>query len=456
MKKNTDILIIGGGPAGVVSAITSRKNYPSKKVMLIRKEKKAIVPCGIPYVFDRLKSVDENIMSDQPLLDNEVDLIIEEVEEIKADERFILLKNGDEIVYEKLILALGSKADIIPIPGADKKGIWLVKKDYDYLKALRESVLKSKKVAIVGGGFIGVEFAEELSRIKELEVSIIEKADHCLNTNFDEEFSQKVEERLKKSGVKIITGKTIKMIGGDEKVEYLEFEDQEKMPVDLIIFSIGAKPNIELAKKSGIEISKEGSIITDEYLRTNLSDIFAVGDCSQSKDFIMDKNISIMLASVAANEGRIAASNLYHLELLKENKGTLGVFSTSICGLTLGVAGLTESRAKEQKIDYITGESEVVNRHPGVLPGAEKIKTKLIFSKSCENLLLGGEVMGPESAGEILNIIALAIQKKASVFDFNTWQIATHPLLTPPPTAYHLIAAAQSALMKINKVKTVE
>ena len=80
MKKNTDILIIGGGPGGVVSAITSKKNYPSKKVMLIRKEEKAIIPCGIPYVFNRLKSVDENIMSDQPLLDNEVDLVIEEVE----------------------------------------------------------------------------------------------------------------------------------------------------------------------------------------------------------------------------------------------------------------------------------------------------------------------------------------------------------------------------------------
>jgi NADPH-dependent 2,4-dienoyl-CoA reductase/sulfur reductase-like enzyme len=447
----TDILIIGGGPAGVVAAITAKKHYPSKQVTLVRKEEKTVIPCGIPYIFNRLDSVDKNLMSDQPLLDNKIDLIIGEVIEIKPKEKQIILKNGDVFDYDKLILALGSAPQLIPIPGIEKEGVWLVKKDYEYLKKLREAVLKSKNIVIIGGGFIGVEFAEELTGIKNLNIGIIEKLDHCLVTNFDEEFALAAEEKLKNSGIKIFTGKTIKEIGGKEKVEYVELDSGEKLPVDLVILSIGARPNINLAQKTGIKTEEKGGIIVDEYMRTNVPDIFAVGDCAQTKDFITNKNIPIMLASVAATEARIAANNLYQIELIRENKGTVGVFSTFIGGLALGVAGLTEKRVKEEKIDYLIGEAEAPNHHPASLPRTEKIKVKLIFSKSSENLLLGGEIMGPVSIGEMLNILAMAIQQKTSLFDFNTWQIATHPLLTSAPTVYPIITAAQNAMLKIKK-----
>jgi len=200
-----------------------------------------------------------------------------------------------------------------------------------------------------------------------------------------------------------------------------------------------------------VQIEEKGGIMVDEYMRTSVLDIFAIGDCAQTKDFITGKNIPIMLASVATSEARIAASNLYQIGLIRENKGTVGVFSTFVDGLTLAVAGLTEKRAQEEGFDYLIGEAEAPNRHPATLPGAKKIKVKLIFAKSSENLLLGGEIMGPESVGEMLNILAMAIQQKTSLFDFNTWQIATHPLLTAAPTVYPIIAAAQSAMLKIKK-----
>ena len=445
----TDILIIGGGPAGVVAGITAKKHYPSKQVTLVRKEEKTVIPCGIPYIFNRLDSVDKNLMPDQPLLDNKINLVIGEIIEAKPKEKQIILENGDVFDYDKLILALGSTSQLIPIPGIEKEGVWLVKKDYEYLKKFREVVLKSKNVIIIGGGFIGVEFAEELSGIKNLNISIIEKLDYCLVTNFDEEFALAAEEKLKNRGIKIFTGKTIKEIGGKEKAEYVKLDSGEKLASDLIILSIGARPNIELAQKAGVKIEEKGGISVDEYLKTNIPDIFAIGDCAQTKDFITNKNIPIMLASVAATEARIAANNLYQIELIRGNKGTIGDFSTFIDGLALGVAGLTEKRAKEEKIDYLIGEAEAPNHHPTSLPGAEKIKVKLIFSKSSENLLLGGEIMGPESVGEMLNILSLAIQQKTSLFDFNTWQIATHPLLTSAPTVYPIIAAAQNAMLKI-------
>jgi NADPH-dependent 2,4-dienoyl-CoA reductase/sulfur reductase-like enzyme len=447
----TDILIIGGGPAGVVAANTAKKHYPEKQVTLVRKEEKTVIPCGIPYIFNRLDSVDKDLMSDQPMLDNKINLIIKEVAEIKPKEKQIVLKDGDALEYDKLILALGSAPQLVPVPGIEKSGVWLVKKDYEYLKNLRKAVLESKNIVIIGGGFIGVEFAEELSSIKNLNISIVEKLDHCLATNFDEEFILAAEEKLKNTGIKIFTGKTIKEIGGKESVEYVELDSGEKLPADLVILSIGAKPNINLAQKSGIKIEEKGGITVDEYMKTSVPDVFAIGDCAQTKDFFTNKNIPLMLASIAATEARIAANNLYQIELVRENKGTIGVFSTFINGLALGVAGLTEKRAKEQSVDCLIGEAEAPNHHPGTLPGTGKIKVKLIFSNSSEKLLIGGEIIGPESVGEMLNILAMAIQQKTSVFDFNTWQIATHPLLTAAPTIYPLIVAAQNAMLKINK-----
>ena len=447
----TDILIIGGGPAGVVAAITAKKNYPSKQITLIRKEEKSIIPCAIPYIFNRLNSVEQNLISDQPLLDNKINLVIEEVMEIKPKEKQVILKKGDVFEYDKLILALGSVSQLIPIPGIEKEGVWIVKKDYEYLKKFREAVLKSKNIVIIGGGFIGVEFAEELSNIEGLNISIVEMLPHCLITNFDEEYTIAAEEKIKGKGVKIYTDRTVKEISGDQKTEYVKLDNGKTLPADMVILSIGARPNIGLAKEAGIKTEEKGGIWVDEYLRTSEPDIFAVGDCAQTKDFITGKNILIMLASLATSEARIAASNLYQLQLIKENKGTVGAFSTFIDGLVIGTAGLTEERAKEENLDYLIGEAEAPNRHPATLPGAEKIKVKLIFSKLSENLLLGGEIMGPESVGEMLNILAMAIQQKTSFFDFNTWQIATHPLLTSAPTVYPLIIAAQNAMLKTRK-----
>jgi len=273
--------------------------------------------------------------------------------------------------------------------------------------------------------------------------------DHCLTTNFDLEFATAAEEKIKAKGVKLYTKKAVKEIVGDQQVAGVVLDNGEKLSADLVILSIGAKPNVDLAKKAGIQIEKEGAIWVDEYLKTNLPDIFAIGDCAQTKDFITSKNIPIMLASVAASEARIAANNLYQLQLIRENKGTVGVFVTYIDNLALGAVGLTEKRAKEEAFDCLIGEAEAPNQHPATLAGTENIKVKLIFAKSSEGLLLGGEIMGPKSAGEMLNILAMAIQQQASIFDFNTWQIATHPLLTSAPTIYPIITAAQNALAKL-------
>jgi len=445
----TDILIIGGGPAGVTCALTARKNYPDKEIVLVRDREKSIIPCGIPYIFNRLNSAEDDILPDRILEDNDIKLLIQKAVEILIDNKKVRFDNGEEIEYEKLVLATGSEPVFIPIKGVDKKGVFVIKKDLNYLKELREAVLEARNIVIIGGGFIGVEVAEEISRIKGKNISIVERASHCLETNFDEEFTKVVEEKLKEKGVKLYTGKVVEEIEGRKKVEYVRLDTKEKLPCDLVLLSIGARPNIQLAKTAGIKVVERGGIWVDEYLRTNIGDIFAVGDCAQTKDFFTRKDVPIMLASTACHEARIAGSNLYKIQNLKENKGTLGAFSTSILGLGLGAAGMTEKIAKKEKFDYVVGKAKVVNRHPGKLPGAESIFIKLIFLAGSEGYLLGGEVMGPESIGETINIISLLIQQKMSAFDLQSLQISTHPLLTASPISYPLIVAAQDAIKKM-------
>lgn len=445
--RKTDILIIGGGPAGIVAAVTARKNNPTKKIVLVRDKERNIIPCGIPYISYRLDSVEKDSMPDEPLEANKIDLLIDKATKVDTTNKKVYFEKSKELTYKKLILATGSEATSIPIKGIDKKGVWHIKKDFEYLKKLRKAVLKSKNITILGGGFIGVEFAEELSSSKRLNIAIIEKEEHCLTPTFDEEFSVTVEEKLKEKGVKIYTNTMVEEIIGKNKVEFVKLKNK-KISADLVILSIGAKPKVNLAREAGIKLGKYGAIKVNKYMETNVKDVFAVGDCAETRSLLTKKYVPVMLASTACHEARIAAANLYKKENLLKNDGTLEVFSTFVNGLAIGKAGLNERRAREEGFDVVTGIGESPNHHPGTLPNTQHIKVKLVFSK-LSGKLMGGQIAGPESIGEMINILALAIQKGTTIYNMDTLQIATHPLLTAAPTVYPLITAAQSALIKI-------
>jgi len=154
-----------------------------------------------------------------------------------------------------------------------------------------------------------------------------------------------------------------------------------------------------------------------------------------------------MLASTATAEARIAGANLYRLKVVRENKGTIAIYSTYVDGLVLGSAGLTEQSAKKEGFEIIASSAETIDKHPGSLPGANKIKIKLIFSKH-SGILMGGQIAGGISAGEVINIIGMAIQKRVLMTELETLQMATHPYLTSAPTMYPIVIAAQNASAK--------
>jgi len=447
---NADVVVVGGGPAGIVAASTAKKYYPEKEVLLIRKVKNSVIPCGIPYMVASLKNPEDNRLGYESLGKNGIDTMVDEVIEIDRENKKIKVKSGEEIGYKKLVLAIGSKPISPPIEGIEKKGIFPIVKDLYYLKGMIEEIRKSKNILIVGGGFIGVEFADEISNLKDKNIFLVEIFPDLLLNSFDHEFGQMVSDKLKNKGVNVLTGVKVEKFIGDEKVEKVKLSNGEEITVDTVILGIGAKPNTEIAEKCGIEINSGKGIVVDEYMRTNDSDIFAVGDCAEKRDFFTRRTIPVMLASTATAEARVAGANLFSLKVVRENKGTIAIYSTYVSGFVLGSAGLTERTAKREGFEIVIGQTDGFDKHPSSLPGANKIRVKLIFSKH-SGIILGGQVAGGVSCGEIINTIGVSIQKRMSMTELETLQIATHPYLTSAPTLYPLVIAAQDAVGKIHR-----
>jgi len=448
MSKKVDILVVGAGPAGMVSAVTARRYYPDKNILVIKNVNNGCIPCGIPYMFSSLKNPQDNILGTDALTKNNIEVVVDEVSKIKRDKKSVETKKADEYIYEKLILAIGSLPVIPKIPGIDKKGVYPIYKDMDYLKACIEEIKKAKSVLIIGGGFIGVEFADEISKLQGLNVYLVEIFPRLLANSFDEDFSLLAEEKLQNKGVKLILNTKVIEILGKEKIEGVRFENGKELKVDTIILGIGAVPNTKLATDAGLDLGRGKGIWVDEYMRTTDPDIFAVGDCAGKRDFYTRRDIAVMLASTATAEARVAGANLYQLKVVRENKGTIAIYSTYVDGLVLGSAGLTQASAKKEGFEIIVGNTEGVDKHPKSLPGANKIKVKLIFSRQ-SGILMGGQVSGGISAGEIINVIGMAIQQRVSLTELETLQMATHPYLTAAPTMYPIVLAAQDALGKV-------
>ncbi len=442
--RKTQVLIIGGGPAGTVCALTARKYYPDRQITVVRDIANGVVPCGIPYMISSLKNPADNASSDKPLTDSGVETVIDRAVVIDRAGKSVRMESGEVFGYEKLVLAVGSAPIIPQLPGVNLPGIYPVKKELDYLLRMVEDLKERKRILVVGGGFIGIEFADELSRLSGCQVSLVEILPRLLANSFDPEFAELAEEKLKGNGVEVLTGTKVTGFTGDGRVEKALLANGEEREVDAVVLGLGARPNVNLAAAAGLVLKGQQGIWVDEYLRTVDPDIFAIGDCATKRDFYTRKGIAVMLASTATAEARVAGANLFKLKVIRENKGTIAIYSTYIDGLVLGSAGMSEDSARNEGFEISVGTAESMDQHPASMPKASKIRVKLIFSRGSE-IILGGQAAGGISAGEVINIIGMAIQKRDSRSELETLQMATHPWVTPPPTKYPLIAAAMRA-----------
>ncbi|MEA3522304.1 MAG: FAD-dependent oxidoreductase, partial [Campylobacterota bacterium] len=320
----TDILIIGGGPAALVTAATALENYPDKKITLIKQEEVGLVPCGIPYIFgETLGSSDKNAMPCGGPLADKITIVVDEVLSIDVKNKEILASQN-KINFEKLVLATGS------IPFVHKsfenalklENVFTIDKDKERIDKIVEYLKEKQKVIVIGTGFIGVEMATEL-RSSGKSVSIIGGKQHVLAGSFDEELALEAEDIMKEMAIDLVLGQhASNIIEENGKAVGVKLCDGTVIDGDVIILATGYQPNTSLAKEAGLKIARYGGVWVDEYMRTRDKDIFAVGDCCGRRDFITRDPSKVMLASTSASEARVAGNSLYKIKYLKGFSGT--------------------------------------------------------------------------------------------------------------------------------------
>jgi len=438
-----ELVIVGGSAGGVQASICAQKHHKLKDILVIRKESEVMVPCGIPYIYGTLGAVEKNIMPDSLL--GAAALKRGEVVGIDRKARTVHLRDAEEIGYRKLVLATGSSPVRPPVPGIDLKNVYLVRKDPEYLLALAEAMTRARHIVVVGGGFIGVEFADEC-RKRGLDVSIVELLEHCLQMVCPEELCLRAEEVLNERGINVITGNPVRAIGGNGSVEFVELRAGERIRCDVVIIGIGVSPNVSLAREAGLAIGPTHGIRVDEFQRTSDPDIFAVGDCAEKYSFFNGEPTPVRLASVATREGKIAAANLYAARW--RNVGTIGAFSTLIGETAIAMTGLTDTQAAKMGYTVVIGEAEASSKHPGTLPGARPMKVRLTFDRR-SGKLLGGYACCTSAVGEVGNLISACTVNGMTMEQVALFPMGTHPWLTASPLAYQLTDAASNALHKV-------
>ncbi len=452
--KTYDVIIIGGGPAAIVTGITIKKYFQQKSVLMVKEEAEGLVPCGIPYIFHLLgNDADKNKMGPKPFIDLGGEVIIDSAVKVDKEQKTVSLKAGEQFGYYKLVFATGS-LPVVPasIPGYNLENVFYIKKSYTYIKELTAKVRDFKNVVIVGGGFIGAEVAEQLAAAN-INVTLIESEPTCFSKAFSPELSRIATDALKNTRVNVMTSTLVKEITGENnKVKQVILANGSKIDTEAVILSIGYKANSQLAKETGLELNRYGDIHVDNYGRTTIKDVSAVGDCAQTFGFLTGRSDMIKLASTATAEARVLGHNIFGIRIKKCTSGTLGVFSTEINGLAMAAAGANDKSAGDAGVEFISAKFSSPDRHPGSLPGVSDLTVKL-YASPVDGSILGGEVWGGKSAGEIINTISMAIQKSITVYELVSFQIGTHPLLTSSPVVNPIIRAAEEIIFKIMQVK---
>lgn len=446
MSSKQHIVIVGGSTAGFICALTIRRYNKDARITVVRREKKALITCGIPYIFGTLLDVEKDLLPDKLLVSESIELLIEEVKSINRSEKTVLLSNGRKINYDKLVLTTGSIPVKPPIPGIDLENVFFARKDAEYLQQLLTALEKAKDVVVIGGGFVGVEFAEQF-RKRGLNVTIVEMLPRCLQLNFDEEYCVMAEEKLRKIGVRVITNEKVEeIIGSGGRVEGVKLAGGERLKADIVLVAVGVRPEITLAREAQLKIGEMGGVWVNEYMQTSDEDIFAAGDCAEKFSFFTGKPVNLRLASIAARETKIVAANLSGFRI--KNSGTIGCFATAIDDLGLGVAGLTEKAAKDAGFNVLLGLATTTDKHPGAMPSTKNLRVKLIFDRSTKTII-GGEVAGGPTTAELANIISTMIEKRMTIEEVAFFQYGTHPALTASPRTHPIAYAAEDALSRL-------
>ena len=432
------VLVIGGVAAGTKAAAKwKRENRGDQVLVLTKSADISYAGCGLPYYVGGSIENREELIVNTPqkyrgLTGVEV-RTLREATHVDPAAKVVTaqnLENGQEETYgyDKLILATGASAVKLPIPGVDLNGVFPMRAPEDAI-TMRDYLEANgvKKAVVIGGGFIGLELAENLFD-RGVSVTVVEAASQILSGVLDPEMAGYVQRHLAQKGIRVLTGTKATALVGNGKVEGVQ-TGGGLLPCGVVVVSAGIRPNTAFLEGTGIQMEK-GAIVVDECLATSVADIYAAGDCALVKNRLTGKAQYSPMGSSANLEGRTLAQNLN-----RENKTYPGVLGTGVVklpGLNAGRTGLTESAAKEAGYDVETVVA-VTDDKAHYYPGAAFFITKLIADRNTHQLL-GVQVLGPGAVDKMVDIAVVGLSMGLKLEDFENLDLAYAP---PFSTAIH-------------------
>jgi len=457
------VVIIGGVATGPKAAARLRRLNPRAEITIVEQGKIiSYAGCGMPYFvggdvdsFQGLNTTTAGIIRDKAFFLNVKNVRVLDRTVARSIDRknrtvdIVHEETGEKgaLFYDKLVLATGGQPVPLPVEGANLKRVFRLWRPEDAI-AIRQLVTAEelKTAVIVGGGLIGVEMAEALTRWG-LHVTVVEMLPHILPGLLDEEGAVYLTRYLRSEGVDILTGvRVTRFVGSDEGVVTRVVASEKEIPSDLVLVATGVRPNATLAKDAGLEIGKTGGIVTNEYLETSDPDIYAGGDCVESIHMITGEKVYVPLGSTANKHGRVIANNI--MGYREKFKGILGTGVLKVFEYNVGKTGLTEQEARQAGLDVVTTLSPAMDSahyHPNHKP----LFLKLVADRKT-NKLVGLQAVGFGDAVKRVDVMATALSFGATVDDLPALDLGYAP---PYSTAVDIAAHAANVLS--NKIKGI-
>ncbi|MHA1276257.1 MAG: NAD(P)/FAD-dependent oxidoreductase [Candidatus Helarchaeota archaeon] len=429
-----NVIIIGSGVAGMNVIYNLLKTENNFDLMCITQEDQyAYSTCGLPYAIEGVTEKYEDIILHKPefFAENNVKILSDTtVTDLDLQNKQIKTvtseKKVDYFRYDYLVFATGRTPFIPPIKGIELKNVYTLM-TYEDGKKIVESIPHCSRAVVIGAGYIGLEMAMAFLA-NNIDTTVVELAPSVLPATLDPDMGKLVEKWLVNKGIQIIAGKKVWQLKGNGGVKAAILEDGMELPADIIMLTTGIRPNVELAKRAGIDIGLTGGIKTDENQRVYASgerveNIFALGDCIETMNLITNRPMISALASSAILQSRIVANNI--LGKKSEYKGTINPSVTYLGGLQVGSVGLTSENAEKAGISYRSATAIGISQSR-YIPGWKDITFKILAHK---NYIIGAQIISEKDVKERINALTLAIREKITINTIlNTERCYTPPL----------------------------
>ena len=423
------VCIIGGGAGGRSAAGRIRHLDKQAQIDLFSTQSEiGYAPCEPPFVLKGLVDWDDIFYPGEFFEERNVAVHLNtEVTDILRKEKRIVA--GDQSYpYDKLILSPGAVPSIPPIPGLDGENEFTVSTNIADGKALDKVIPRHTSAAVLGAGAIGIEMALALMARGYHKVYLLDVLENILPAALDKDMAEKVEEVMQREGVELILSASISSIRSESGKKRVILPDRE-LEVDLVLVTTGAKPNVELARKAGIEIGETGGILVNQYLQTSDPDIYAAGDCIENWDVIIGSKTRRLMVTTAGRTGDVAARNLV-LENATTYEGTLMTFVIEVFGHQIGTVGFTEKLAREKGLDVVSTVISTPTTRPRY--GGKTLHCKLIADRKAQTLI-GAQIISEEMIRGVLNEMSLAISEKVPLHRLATLETPYSPAVGMDP-----------------------